>query len=77
MKFTNEQIYQKANELISAFDNSNIYIPVRANFIIQKNIELLTNAGKEIETSRIKVAEHYGEPSETGESFIIPADKLE
>lgn len=77
MKFTNEQIYQMANELLQAFDNSDIYIPARANFSIQKNTEAFAAAAKEIEKTRLGVAQHYGEPNETGDSYIIPADKLE
>ena len=77
MKFTNEQIYQMANELLQAFDNSGIYIPARANFNIQKNTEVLAAAAKEIEKTRLSVAQHYGEPNEAGDSYIIPADKLE
>ena len=77
MKFTNEQIYQMANELLQAFDNSDIYIPARANFSIQKNTEVLAAAATEIEKTRLSVAQHYGEPYETGDSYIIPADKLE
>ena len=77
MKLTNEQIYQKANELAQAFGNSDIYIPARANFSIQKNIEILTAAAQEIEKTRLEVAKHYGELNENGESYIIPAEKLE
>ena len=77
MKLTNEQIYQKANELAQAFGNSDIYIPARANFSIQKNLEILTAAAQEIEKTRLEVAKHYGELNENGESYIIPAEKLE
>lgn len=77
MKLTNEQIYQKANELDQAFGNSDIYIPARANFSIQKNIEVLTAAAREIEKTRLEVAKHYGELNENGESYIIPVDKME
>lgn len=77
MKLTNEQIYQMANELVAAFDKSELYLPARANFSIQKNIEILTAAAQEIEKTRLEVAKHYGEPSENGESYLIPNEQLD
>ena len=77
MKLTNEQIYQKANELVTTFDKFELYLPARANFNIQKNIEILTAAAQEIEKTRLEVAKHYGEPSEDNDSYLIPTDKIE
>jgi hypothetical protein len=34
MKLNNNQIYQYAQNLSSIFDNKDLYIPVKANFLI-------------------------------------------
>ena len=76
MKLTNEQIYNYSIALQSTLDNS-IYIPAKANFFICKNMEVLAAAAKEIENSRLQVAQHYGELTEDGTQYRIPQDKLE
>ena len=73
MKLTNQTIYQYAEALASLNDNE-IYIPVKANFLIQKNISALAAAAQEIDKSRLEVAKHYGEETEGG--YTIPNDKL-
>ena len=73
MKLTNQTIYQYAEALASLNDNE-IYIPVKANFLIQKNISVLAAAAQEIDKSRLEVAKHYGEETEGG--YTIPNDKL-
>lgn len=77
MKFSNSQIYQIANSLISNLDNLNIYIPAKANFFLQKNISTFAAAAQEIEKSRIEIATHYGVQDEDGQQYKIPADKIE
>jgi hypothetical protein len=44
MKITNFNIYQLANELTSLAKNDKIYIPAKANFFIQKNINIIAAA---------------------------------
>jgi hypothetical protein len=34
MKLNNSTIYQYANDLVSIFDNKDLYIPAKANFFI-------------------------------------------
>ena len=77
MKFNNNQIYQIANNTISNLDNLNIYIPAKANFFLQKNLQTLAAAAQEIEKSRIEIAKHYGVLDEEGQQYKIPEDKLE
>ena len=77
MKFNNYEIYQTANTLIQTFDNLDIYIPAKANFFIQKNIEMLAAAAQEIEKSRLEIAKHYGILDEKNQQYTIPEDKLE
>ena len=73
MKLTNQTIYQYA-EALASFNDNVIYIPVKANFLIQKNISALAAAAQEIDKSRLEVAKHYGEETEGG--YTIPNDKL-
>ena len=77
MKFNNNQIYQIANNALSNLDNLNIYIPAKANFFLQKNLQTLAATAQEIETSRLEIAKHYGELDEEGQQYKIPEDKLE
>ena len=77
MKFNNNEIYQIANNLISNLGNLDIYIPAKANFFLQKNIQTLAGAAEEIEKSRIEIIKHYGILDESGQQYQIPADKME
>ena len=77
MKFNNHQIYQIANNAISNLDNLNIYIPAKANFFLQKNLQALAVAAQEIEKSRLEIAKHYGILDEENQQYKIPEDKLE
>jgi hypothetical protein len=60
MKLTNYQIFTYAQILHDLFDKDDVYIPVKANFIIQKNIRLISLAGEEIEKARLQIASYYG-----------------
>ena len=77
MKFNNSKIYQIANELISNLGNLEIYIPAKANFFLQKNIQLFAVAAQEIEKSRLEIAKHYGVLDEEAQQYTIPQDKME
>lgn len=77
MKFTNNQIYQIANNTISNLDNLNIYIPAKANFFLQKNLQTLATAAQEIEKSRLEIAKYYGVLDETGQHYKVPENKME
>lgn len=74
MKLNNYQIYQIANEIIDAFENSNLYIPATANFYLQQNIKILTEAAKEIDYYRLSIAQHYGALNEDGTQYIVPSE---
>lgn len=76
MKLTNRVIYQYAQRLTGFFDNTSTYIPVKANFYIQKNISTLMEKGQEIETARIQIVSHYGELNEEQKQYIIPSEKI-
>lgn len=76
MIFNNFQIYQMADSLIGLFDNKDIYIPVKANFIMQKNIQVIVAAAREIDKARLDVLKHYGKHNEGSNSYTIPADLI-
>lgn len=75
MKLTNLQIYQFAEKLDS-IANSTQYIPAKANFFLQKNIQVIAAAAKEIEESRLTIAQHYGELEEDKQQYKIPQEKM-
>jgi hypothetical protein len=56
MKLNNYQIYEYAQNLSGIFVNSDLYIPAKANFLIQKNIKTITAMGEEVEKSRLQIA---------------------
>ena len=76
MKLTNLQIYSLANNFNEAFANFDKYIPIKANFTLQKNAQVLAAAAQEVEKSRLEVAQHYGTLNEEAGRYDIPADKI-
>lgn len=76
MKLNNSIIYQYANDLMSIFDNKDLYIPAKANFFIQKNLRTLAEAAQEIEKSRLGIAQHYGTLNEKTQAYDIAPDKM-
>lgn len=72
---TNNQIYNYANDIIKNFSNTDLKLPIKINFYLQKNqIELLTLA-RDIEQQRIEVLEEYGVFNEETQNYDIPSDK--
>lgn len=76
MELTNKTIYDLATELNSLQDLKT-YIPIKANFFIQKNILTITAAAQEIEESRLNIAQTYGKATEESGQYSIPEDKRE
>lgn len=77
MRLTNLQIYNYAVALNEVFNDENQKLPIKINFYLQKNKNTLLNLGQDIEQNRMNIAREYGQLSEDGEHYIIPADKLE
>ena len=75
MKFTNNKIYQIANNL-SILNSIDTYIPAKANFFLQKNIQKMTAAAEDIEKSRMDIAKHYGTLDSDSQYYDIPKDKI-
>lgn len=75
MKLTNNKIYQYGNEL-SIFANCDIKMPVRINFFLQKNIQIVMALAQEIEMARMNIARQFGVPNEEGTSYSIPQENM-
>ena len=77
MKLTNNKIYTYANNLLAEFSNSaDLKLPVKINFYLQKNIQTLKTLATEIEENRLAIVRSYGELTEDGAAYSIPADKV-
>ena len=75
MKLTNQEIVNYAQNL-SKF-NTDIKLPVKINFFLQKNIQAIMTAFQEIENARMAIGREYGEPEGSGLSYSIPKEKYE
>ena len=75
MQLTNNFIYNKSLVLNSLFNNNEQYIPIKLNFIIRKNIQILYNHLDEINAGRMAIGEQYGIITEDG-SFNIPPERV-
>lgn len=73
MKLTNNQIYEYGQKL-TIFTNCNIKMPVRINFHLQKNIQLIQKAAEEIEKTRFEIGAQFGSINETGTGYDIPEE---
>ena len=77
MKINNQDLYLLANKIANDFNNIDKYIPAKANFYIQKNIQLIAAAGAEIDKSRLEVAKHYGVLDEEKQLYLIPPESMD
>ena len=76
MKFSNDQIYEYGQNL-SIFNNCNIKMPVRINFYLQKNIQLIQQAAEEIERARLGIGAQFGIINQAQNGYDIPPEKIE
>lgn len=76
MKLTNNEIYSYALALNNTFTDGEQKLPVRVNFYLQKNRKTLMTLGQDIEDSRVEIIRSFGELTEDGESYKVPADKV-
>jgi len=62
----NSEIYTTAENLLTAFpQNEEGKIPVKALFLLRKNIKTFVDLAQEIEKTRTEIIQKYGKPSET------------
>lgn len=72
---TNQQIYESARQL-SAFNECNIKMPVRINFYLQKNIQVIRQAAEEIDAARMSIGAQYGVINDTQTGYEIPPESI-
>lgn len=77
MKLTNLNIYNYAQQLVSAFNNGEQRLPVKLNFFIQKNKSTLINLAQDIEQARMEIAQNYGELNKEGTQYIIKPEYMD
>ncbi len=77
MKLTNNQIYTYASNLATAFADGQQNLPIRMSFFIHKNKNNLMELAQEIETTRMSIAQQYGEYDGEAHQFIIAPDKID
>lgn len=75
MQLSNNFIYNKSLILNSLFNNNEQYIPIKLNFIIRKNIQILYSCLDEINLGRQAIGAQYGIITEDG-SFSIPPENV-
>lgn len=73
---TNNQIYTYANLLMEQFSNTEIKLPIKVNFYLQKNKTKLLELAQEIEKQRIEIAQEYGVLNEETQQYDIPKGKV-
>lgn len=71
----NRQIYEYGQKL-AIFNNSNIKLPVRINFYLQKNIQLISQAMEDINQARLRIGAQYGTPNSEGTGYDIPSENI-
>lgn len=76
MKLTNNQIYTYATNLATAFQDSTQKFPVKINFYLQKNKEVLLTMAQDIEKARMDLLSNYGHLDNETNRFIIDEDKI-
>lgn len=74
MKLTNQQIYNYANSFANL--NIDICLPVRINFFLNRNIELIKSLGEEIEDTRLQIAQSFGELNSEGTQYVVPSEQI-
>jgi hypothetical protein len=68
----NKTIYSYATKLLNAFQDNGQKLPIKINFYLQKNKNLLIELGKDIEKARLEVAKQYGTLNpDDKETYII------
>ncbi len=73
---TNNEIYNYANALAKEFSDSELKLPIKINFYLQKNMTELINLAQDIEKQRISIAEEFGVLNSETQNYDIPGDKI-
>lgn len=77
MILTNNQIYSYANNLTTNFVANELKLPIKINFYLIKNKNLLVQLAQELDKNRTDILSNYGVLSDDKTSYIIPSEKVE
>ena len=72
----NNQIYNLAFG-INQLNISNVQMPVRVGFFLQKNIRIIIDAATEIEQAKMSIIAQYGKLNESQTGYDIPPEHME
>lgn len=78
-QFSNRDIYSTAILLDNVFLNKDIelYLPIKVNFYLQKNIRIFKNLAQEIEMVRMNIGKKYGSFDMEQETYKIKQENIE
>lgn len=76
MLLTNNEIYVRAQELATVFNDGEQKLPIKVNFYLQKNKSTLIALAQDIDKSRMDILQTYGTLNEEGNAYNIPDDKI-
>lgn len=78
-QFSNKEIYSIALLLNQTFlkPNQELYLPIKVNFLLQKNIKMFSNLAEEIETARLKIGQKYGSYDDEKQGYTINSQNIE
>ena len=76
MKLTNNQIYNYAIELQKNFQDETQKLPIKINFYLQKNKNILLELAQNIEQIRTDIIANYGELDIETNQYTIPPEKV-
>lgn len=76
MILSNKEIYNYAVQLVSFFQDTTQRLPIKVNFYLQKNKNILIALARDIEEARINIIKNYGKPLEDG-SYNISKENVE
>lgn len=76
MKLTNNQIYNYAIELQKNFQDETQKLPIKINFYLQKNKNILLELAQNIEQTRTEIIANYGELDIETNQYVIPPEKI-
>lgn len=74
IQMQNSEIYAIANALSEAFNDSDLYIPAKINFFIQKNRSYFNKLKEDIEKIRAEIITRYGEYVVEEDKYIFSAE---
>lgn len=75
---TNNEIYNHANNLLSAFEDlADLSLPVKVHFYFQKNMDVVVKMAQDIEKSRTDILNKYGTFDEETQNYKFNDDVVE